>query len=187
MRKEFLFLALATVALVACKPGEGGGEEPQVEKPEWYYTGGTLGTTEVTSSKAFRQPTPATENAGMGQAFAQGDMIAETEFVTDTTGRQHGLGPLYVRASCQHCHPNYSHGTSVPEGVYDAKHVGNGTLLVVINPATQGYVRSGILARPLPRRGIGRTLVSGDSPPDLCPEGALGGIAPAPAPAPPNF
>ena len=140
MRKEFLFLALATVALVACKPGEGGGEEPQTDKPDWYYTGGKLGTTEVTSSKAFRQPTPATENAGMGQAFAQGDMIGETEFVTGTTGRQHGLGPLYVRASCQHCHPNYSHGTSVPEGVYDAKHVGNGTLLVVINPATQGYV-----------------------------------------------
>ena len=44
-----------------------------------------------------------------------------------------------------------------------------------------------LFVRPLPRRGIGRTLVSGDSPPDLCPEGALGGIAPAPAPAPPNF
>lgn len=89
---------------------------------------------------AFRQPTPATDESGMGVAFAQGDNIAEKDFVTNASGRQHGLGPVYVRASCQHCHPNYSHGASVPEGVYNAKDQGNGTLLVVINPATQAYV-----------------------------------------------
>ena len=130
-------LGLIGVLGTSCKPG--GETDPQ-EKPDWYYTGGELGTTENLTSMTFRQPSPATEQAGLGQYFAQGDQIAEKPFVTNESGRQHGLGPIYVRASCQHCHPNYSHGTSVPEGVYDASNVGNGTLLVVINPATQGYV-----------------------------------------------
>ena len=137
MNKQFLLMAMAAVALVACKPGGG---EPVTDMPEWYYTGGQLGTTKNTSSMTFRQPTPATEEAGLGAMFAQGDNIAEKDFVTNESGRQHGLGPVYVRASCQHCHPNYSHGTSVPEGVYNAKDQGNGTLLVVINPQTQAYV-----------------------------------------------
>ena len=140
MKKEFLFMALAAVALVGCKKDPTPTPEPVTDLPEWYYTGGRLGTTTNTSSMTFRQPTPATEEAGLGTMFAQGDNIAEKDFVTDTTGRQHGLGPVYVRASCQHCHPNYSHGTSVPEGTYNAKDQGNGTLLVVINPQTQAYV-----------------------------------------------
>lgn len=137
MKKEFLCIALAAAALVGCNNGDG----PQTDKPDWYYTGGELGTTTNLTSMTFRQPTPATENAGLGTKFAQGDQIAEKPFVTNETGRQHGLGPVYVRASCQHCHPNYSHGTSVPAGTYNAKDVGNGTLLVVINPADQSYVK----------------------------------------------
>jgi len=142
MKKNY-FAILAILgflgSLVGCKQ-PAPAEEPQTDLPEWYYTGGKLGTTTNTSSMTFRQPTPATENAGLGTMFAQGDQIAEKPFVTNTEGRQHGLGPVYVRASCQHCHPNYSHGTSVPEGTYDAENVGNGTLLVVINPETQAYV-----------------------------------------------
>ena len=133
-------MAAAAISLVGCKQNPTPTPEPEQELPEWYYTGGKLGTTENTSSMTFRQPTPATEEIGLGQLFAQGDNIAEKDFVTNETGRQHGLGPVYVRASCQHCHPNYSHGTSIPEGTYNAKDQGNGTLLVVINPATQGYV-----------------------------------------------
>ena len=83
-KKEFLFMALATVALVACKPG--GGDEPQADLPDWYYTGGKLGTTTNLSSMTFRQPTPATEDAGLGTAFAQGDQIAEKPFVTNEIG-----------------------------------------------------------------------------------------------------
>ena len=107
MKKSFLFLtALAAVALVGCK-AEGSGDGPQTDdKPDWYYTGGKTGTTTITSSMAFRQPTPATEAVGSGLKFTQGDQVAETEYVTNPTGRQHGLGPVYVRASCQHCHPN---------------------------------------------------------------------------------
>ena len=143
MTKNLLLDSLVVLgligSLVSCQ-STSGGDEPQDDKPEWYYTGGKLGTTTNTSSMTFRQPTPATENAGLGGMFAQGDQIAEKPFVTNETGRQHGLGPVYVRSSCQHCHPNYSHGTSVPEGRYDAANLGNGTLLVVINPATQAYV-----------------------------------------------
>ena len=140
MKKQFLFIALAAVVLAGCKKEPTPGPEPETQMPEWYYTGGKLGTTENLSSMTFRQPTPATEEAGLGTMFAQGDQIAEKPFVTNETGRQRGLGPVYVRSSCQHCHPNYSHGTSVPAGKYDAANVGNGTLLVVINPATQAYV-----------------------------------------------
>ena len=141
MKKSFLFLGVGAMmlTLTGC-PSPGPNPDPDDQMPEWYYTGGELGTTTNTSSMTFRQPTPATENAGLGQFFAQGDNIAEKDFVTNATGRQHGLGPVYVRASCQHCHPNYSHGTSIPEGTYNAKDQGNGTLLVVINPATQAYV-----------------------------------------------
>ena len=141
MRKYFVLSSLGVLmlTLTGC-PGPETQPEPETNMPEWYYTGGKLGTTTNTSSMTFRQPTPATENAGLGAAFAQGDQIAEKPFVTNESGRQHGLGPVYVRSSCQHCHPNYSHGTSVPEGVYNASEVGNGTLLVVINPATQAYV-----------------------------------------------
>ena len=132
-------MALAALALAGCNPG-GGSNTPETDMPEWYYTGGKQGTAINSSSMAFRQPTPATDEAGLGTLFAQGDNIAEKDFVTNGSGRQHGLGPVYVRASCQHCHPNYSHGTSVPAGTYDAAHQGNGTLLVVINPETQAYV-----------------------------------------------
>jgi CxxC motif-containing protein (DUF1111 family) len=93
------------------------------------------------TSNCFRQPTPSTDAFGLGVEFAQGDQIAEKSFVTAHSGRQHGLGPVYVRASCQHCHPNYSHGESlVGKTDYDAERVGNGTLLVVFNPATNAYV-----------------------------------------------
>lgn len=137
MKKEFLVILGFLCILVSCNPST----DPQTDdKPDWYYTGGKLGTTTNLTSMTFRQPTPATENAGLGTKFAQGDQIAEKPFVTNETGRQHGLGPIYVRASCQHCHPNYSHGTSVPAGTYDAANVGNGTLLVVIDPSDQSYV-----------------------------------------------
>ncbi len=138
--KRFLYLlCLSTIVFAGCK-NNGGGDEPETKMPDWYYTAGKLGTTTNTSSMAFRQPTPSTENAGMSYAFAQGDNIAEKDFVTSASGRQHGLGPVYVRASCQHCHPNYSHGKSVPAGTYNAHEQGNGTLLVVYNPATDAYV-----------------------------------------------
>ena len=32
-------LSALAVCFTACKPGGGGGEEPQTALPEWYYTG----------------------------------------------------------------------------------------------------------------------------------------------------
>ncbi|MBR1928668.1 MAG: hypothetical protein IJ834_02880 [Paludibacteraceae bacterium] len=136
-----LLIALfATSLLSSCKTEPSESQDPKTDLPEWYYTGGKLGTVSNTSAMCFRQPTPATDNAGMSISFSQGDQIAEKSFITSHSGRQHGLGPIYVRESCQHCHPNYSHGTSVPAGTYDAKNQGNGTLLVVYNPQTNAYV-----------------------------------------------
>lgn len=139
--KKSIYLMMTIVASL-CFTACNNPQQRQVETdlPEWYYTGGELGTTFTTTTNAFRQPTPATSNAGLGVAFAEGDNIAEKDFITTASGRQSGLGPVYVRASCQHCHPNYSHGAGVPEGKYDAAHQGNGTLLVLYNPATNAYV-----------------------------------------------
>lgn len=140
MKKSLLLLisAMALLSLASC-----GGETPvenTTEMPDWYYTGGKLGTTFISASSCFQQPTPAIDNAGMGILFNQGDQIAEKSFNTNPMGTRSGLGPVYVRSSCQHCHPNYSHGTSVPEGIYNASEIGNGTLLVVYNPQTNAYV-----------------------------------------------
>ena len=138
MKKSiYLMMTIAGRAFTACN---NPNQTPETDLPEWYYTGGELGTTFTTTTNCFRQPTPATSDAGLGIAFAEGDNIAEKDFITAASGRQAGLGPVYVRASCQHCHPNYSHGASVPAGKYDAFHQGNGTLLVVYNPATNAYV-----------------------------------------------
>ena len=137
MRTRFVIMAMAALALVGCHKDE----PTPTETPDWYYTGGEQGTTTNMTSNCFRQPTPSTDAFGLGVEFAQGDQIAEKSFVTAHSGRQHGLGPVYVRASCQHCHPNYSHGESlVGKTDYDAERVGNGTLLVVFNPATNAYV-----------------------------------------------
>ncbi len=135
MKTRYFLMALVAVSLVSCNQ-----PEPE-ETPDWYYTGGQLGTTTSTSSTCFRQPTPATVSAGMDVDFSLGDQLGEKTFLTTHSGRQHGLGPVYVRASCIHCHPAYSHGKSlVGKTNYDVENIGNGTLLVVYNPATNAYV-----------------------------------------------
>ena len=133
-----MMLLVASAVMVACNNPQQ--EETETDLPDWYYTGGKLGTTFNQTTMTFRQPTPATDNTGLGVLFSQGDNIVEKNFVSSASGRQAGLGPIYVRASCQHCHPNYSHGQSVDEGKYNAKDQGNGTLLVVYNPADNSYV-----------------------------------------------
>ena len=87
MKKNFLVIlgAIGIIgglgSLVGCKKEPTPGPEPEAVLPDWYYTGGELGTTENLSSMTFRQPTPATENAGLGTMFAQGDQIAEKRAV----------------------------------------------------------------------------------------------------------
>lgn len=135
--------ALSALALASCSDDEKitNNDAPDTpERPDWYYAGGKLGTTELATSNVFEQPTAAVENQGLYQSFKNGEALFEKPFMTNTEGVRGGLGPVYIRTSCTHCHPNYSHGERVAEGSYDTRDPGNGTLLVVYNPATEGYV-----------------------------------------------
>lgn len=135
--------ALSALALASCSDDEKitNNDIPDTpERPDWYYAGGKLGTTELATSNVFEQPTAAVENQGLYQSFKNGEALFEKPFMTNTDGVRGGLGPVYIRTSCTHCHPNYSHGERVAEGSYDTRDPGNGTLLVVYNPATEGYV-----------------------------------------------
>lgn len=110
------------------------------ELPEWYYAGGQLGTAYLATSNALEQPTPAVEQSGMMQQFKNGEALFEKPFMSNPTGVRSGLGPAYIRTSCIHCHPAYSHGKRVEEGRFRTDEIGNGCLLVVYNPQTDGYV-----------------------------------------------
>ena len=65
--KQYLYLPaviIAATAVTACsaeeeKPGDlSGTHDPgKNERPEWYYAGGELGTSFITTSAAFEQPT----------------------------------------------------------------------------------------------------------------------------------
>lgn len=108
--------------------------------PEWYYAGGELGTTLLSTSNAFEQPAPAVERQGLYQSFKNGEALFEKPFMANQDGVRCGLGPVYIRTSCLHCHPNYGHGMRVPEGSFNTNAIGNGCLLVVYDPATEAYV-----------------------------------------------
>lgn len=114
------------------------GEETSL--PDWFYAGGELGTTLLSTSNAFEQPAPAVEQQGFYQSFKNGEALFEKPFMANQSGVRSGLGPVYIRTSCTHCHPNYGHGTRVPEGSFNTNEIGNGCLLVVYDPATEGYV-----------------------------------------------
>jgi CxxC motif-containing protein (DUF1111 family) len=110
------------------------------ELPEWYYAGGELGTSYLTTSNALEQPTPAVEQSGMYQSFKNGEALFEKPFMSNNSGVRSGLGPAYVRSSCIHCHPGYGHGKRVEAGSFNTDDIGNGCLLVVYNPTTNAYV-----------------------------------------------
>ena len=130
-----------TLASTACSDENEITDDPQTGAlPEWYYAGGQLGTAYLATSNALEQPTPAIEAAGMIQSFKNGEQIFEKPFMSNPTGTRSGLGPAYIRTSCIHCHPGYSHGKRVEAGTFNTNEIGNGCLLVVYNPETDGYV-----------------------------------------------
>lgn len=136
-----MFASAAAVLTVSCSDDEKiEDEKPESRVPEWYYAGGELGTSAFFTSNAFEQPTAAVQNQGMYQQFKNGEALFEKPFMANASGVRHGLGPVYIRTSCLHCHPSYGHGTRVPEGAFNTADPGNGCLLVVYNPATEGYV-----------------------------------------------
>ncbi|MGN0186895.1 MAG: di-heme oxidoredictase family protein [Paludibacteraceae bacterium] len=138
----FIFGLTGALCLTACRQEDPIDDDmSNVDvNPEWYYTGGKLGTAYLTTSNALEQPTPAVENAGLYQSFKNGEALFEKPFMSTHSGTRHGLGPVYVRESCMHCHPGYGHGMRVPEGSFNTNDIGNGCLLVVYNTATEGYV-----------------------------------------------
>lgn len=142
--KQFILPAATLLVLAsACSDEEPiQNEQPQdeTEFPEWYYAGGELGTAFLSTSNALEQPTPAVENAGLYQSFKNGEAIFEKPFMSNNSGVRSGLGPVYIRTSCIHCHPGYGHGKRIEEGSFKTDQIGNGCLLVVYNPQTEGYV-----------------------------------------------
>ena len=101
---------------------------------EW-YPGGALGTTEKASYSA---PAPAVSNiAGMEEDFNTGEDFFEHLYTFEQEPRK-GLGPAWVRNSCIACHPAYGHGKRQTE--YRANQIGNGYLLVIYHPDTNGYI-----------------------------------------------
>ncbi len=146
MKKSNLLFAMpllwSMIALSACSD-EQITDTPQPDEsslPEWFYAGGELGTTLLSTTNVYEQPAPAIDEQGLYQAFKNGEALFEKTFMANQTGVRSGLGPVYVRTSCQHCHPNYGHGTRLPEGSFNTNDIGNGCLLVVYNPETEGYV-----------------------------------------------
>lgn len=148
MKSYRLFGALLFgVMIVACSDdndiNDGANNKPgapQEELPEWYYSGGELGTAYLATYNAFEQPTVAVEQSGMYQAFKNGESLFEKPFMSNNDGVRKGLGPVYIRTSCLHCHPGYGHGKRVETPTFETEQVGNGCLLVVYNPETESYV-----------------------------------------------
>jgi CxxC motif-containing protein (DUF1111 family) len=140
--KNFLWLfGLFTCIFFACDDNdtkrENGAEK---DHPEEYYAGGILGTTEVNDiGSAYEQPTPAVEEQGMYSPFLEGESYFEMAFNSNTAGQRRGLGPAYVRSSCETCHPGYGHGKRMDR--YRANDYGNSYLLVVTD-ANDNYISS---------------------------------------------
>ena len=143
--RYFLSLGIA-VLMLSCTddeiknyPDSTEGNESQ-ELPQWYYSGGELGTTFLSTSNAFEQPTKVIQTEGMYQSFKNGEALFEKSFNSNNTGVRHGLGPAYVRSSCIHCHPGYGHGKRQEDGTFNSNDIGNGYLLVVYDKDTEAYV-----------------------------------------------
>ena len=104
--KQYLYLPaviIAATAVTACsaeeeKPGDlSGTHDPgKNERPEWYYAGGELGTSFITTSAAFEQPTKSVERGGLLASFKRGEQLFEKNYVSNNSGVRGGLGPVYV-------------------------------------------------------------------------------------------
>ena len=141
---NYLILAILCLGIVACSNDDTDPtptpEHEIAQLPEWYYTGGELGTTHLATFNALEQPTASIENAGMYQSFKNGEALFEKPFMSNMEGVRSGLGPVYIRTSCIHCHPGYGHGKRIEAGPFNTNEIGNGNLLVVYNKDTEAYV-----------------------------------------------
>ena len=132
-------MAALAVAFVSCNHDENEPMPAPEGIDEEIYSGGVLGTTFNQSASAYEDPTPATVQAGLATAFKYGEMFFE-HTVTQNNPPFNGLGPVYVRSSCESCHPGYGHGRRMDR--YAADDWGNGYLLVVYNKTNDAYEKS---------------------------------------------
>ncbi|KWW29529.1 MAG: hypothetical protein AUK63_1440 [bacterium P3] len=142
MKQSIYLLTTALLAaslFTACKNDEEDYTSVPEGVNEEVYAGGLLGTTFNQSASAYEDPTPATEQAGLATAFKYGEFFFE-HTITQSNPPFNGLGPLYVRSSCENCHPGYGHGRRMER--YRADDWGNGYLLVVYNKNTDAYETS---------------------------------------------
>ncbi|UKK49397.1 hypothetical protein L6475_05520 [Prevotella sp. E9-3] len=149
----FALLAITAPLLTSCQDDDEGqttekeypynlaekeeafGKANDVFSADEWYPGGQLGTTRNRSYSAF---SPAVEVLNDGEAhFTHGEDFFEHMYTLNTEPRK-GLGPAWVRSSCFHCHPGYGHGKR--QDRYRANDIGNGYLLVIYHPATNGYI-----------------------------------------------
>lgn len=140
-KNKFFAAGLICLGLAACNDKEvtpDGGEKTDL--PEWYYTGGELGTSSLSTYNAYEQPTAVIERDGMYQSFKNGEAMFEKPYMENVSGVRSGLGPVYVRSSCIHCHPGYGHGQRIEAGTFKTNEIGNGCLLVVYTPDNDSYV-----------------------------------------------
>lgn len=133
-----VLLAVGTIASCArIEDDEPAGDtEPQQNISEETYAGGVLGTTFNSTSTAYRDQSPAVKQSGLSQFFKYGARFFE-HTVSENGEPFNGLGPVYVRSSCESCHPGYGHGRRMTR--YRADDWGNGYLLVVYNKNTDAY------------------------------------------------
>lgn len=136
MKKHLIYSLFMSAALMAAACADDKGTDPAPDPnpdpvPEEYYAGGKLGTAFNTTSVAYEQPTPVVDDdAAMTQRFLNGEALFEKPFTANSSGVRYGLGPLYIRTSCLHCHPGYGHGKRI-EGAFNTNQIGNGYLLVI--------------------------------------------------------
>ncbi|MDR1380155.1 MAG: hypothetical protein LBJ47_01605 [Tannerella sp.] len=137
----FCFAIIGLLSFASCNGGNDELPDNLDELSEEYYAGGRLGTTFNETTVAYERPSPAVEQGGYIDAFIRGEHLFEDPFVTtgaDESPRG-GLGPLYLRTSCIHCHPGYGHGRR--QTSYNSSTIGNGYLLVVTDE-TDTYLSS---------------------------------------------
>jgi len=127
-------LAAALAGAAGCTDDSEPAGKPDTEPSslaDHWYSGGRLGTAFNTTSAAFEQPAPVIELNGMSASFKNGEALFEKIFTQASDGSvRGGLGPLYIRTSCMHCHPGYGHGQR-QSGAFDTDEIGNGYLLVI--------------------------------------------------------
>lgn len=85
MKTKFLYLInslFVASAITACSDNENQHvPSDNNEKPEWYYTGGQLGTAYLTTSNALEQPTePIEANEEMSQRFKNGEQLSKNVY-----------------------------------------------------------------------------------------------------------